>query len=320
MADGLVQVPPDSTGKKIDTSEITVGANTVERQRMVVADPATATALAVVQSANPGNSDFGLTVRSVGTVAQGTSLGSTPVGLNGGSVTTNAPAYTTGQISPLSLTTNGALRVEETSTAVLQNNATVIATGSQVVSGLGEKEINLIVNIKAAPTGTTPTITYSITDIDPVDLATAIGQTITGATLNSAITQVLTHNSRSGAVKITWTVTGTTPSFTQVFSALQPKAGVAASPSTATLTNVAAASSSTSMLSANSERKSGAIFNDSVTSMYIHMGGGTASTSAFSTKVPPGGYFEFPQPCVTGAITAIWDATASGNARITEYT
>jgi hypothetical protein len=35
MADGLVQVPADSTGKKIDTSELTVGANTVERQRMV---------------------------------------------------------------------------------------------------------------------------------------------------------------------------------------------------------------------------------------------------------------------------------------------
>lgn len=35
-ADGFVQVPPDSTGKKIDNVELVVGANTVERQRFVV--------------------------------------------------------------------------------------------------------------------------------------------------------------------------------------------------------------------------------------------------------------------------------------------
>jgi hypothetical protein len=42
MSDQYVQVTPDSTGKKIDTSEIVVGANTVERQRIVLADPTTA--------------------------------------------------------------------------------------------------------------------------------------------------------------------------------------------------------------------------------------------------------------------------------------
>lgn len=51
MADGIVQVAVDSTGKKIDTSEITVGANTVERQRVVIADPVTATQLADVTAA-----------------------------------------------------------------------------------------------------------------------------------------------------------------------------------------------------------------------------------------------------------------------------
>lgn len=39
MADGFVQVAPDSTGKKIDASELLVGANTVERQRVVIGDP-----------------------------------------------------------------------------------------------------------------------------------------------------------------------------------------------------------------------------------------------------------------------------------------
>lgn len=52
MADGIVQVAPDSTGKKVDTSELSVGGNTVERQRIVVADPTGATNLAAVTANN----------------------------------------------------------------------------------------------------------------------------------------------------------------------------------------------------------------------------------------------------------------------------
>ncbi len=41
MVDGVVQVPPDSSGKKIDTSELTRsdGTTIVERQRVSLADP-----------------------------------------------------------------------------------------------------------------------------------------------------------------------------------------------------------------------------------------------------------------------------------------
>lgn len=47
------------------------------------------------------------------TIAQGVSLGSNTQALIGGSVTTAAPTYTTGQISPLSLSTAGLLRVTD---------------------------------------------------------------------------------------------------------------------------------------------------------------------------------------------------------------
>ncbi len=46
------------------------------------------------------------------TISQGTALGTNTQALMGGSVTTGAPTYTTGQINPLSLTTAGALRVD----------------------------------------------------------------------------------------------------------------------------------------------------------------------------------------------------------------
>lgn len=65
MADAFVQLPDDAanTGKKTDTESITVGANTVHRQRNLVADPVTAAGLARVKNALPGLSDYGLTTR-----------------------------------------------------------------------------------------------------------------------------------------------------------------------------------------------------------------------------------------------------------------
>ena len=56
MADGIVQVSPNSTGPKIDNSELTVGANTVERQRVNISDPTAANALLLKQSAAEQNS------------------------------------------------------------------------------------------------------------------------------------------------------------------------------------------------------------------------------------------------------------------------
>lgn len=65
--DGLVQVPADSTGKKIDTTELTVGTNTVERQRVQIAGAA-ATDLAPVDSVK------GLKVDLTSTGANATAL------------------------------------------------------------------------------------------------------------------------------------------------------------------------------------------------------------------------------------------------------
>jgi len=67
MADAYTQVAPDSTGDKIDTSELTVGAHTVNRQRVVLADDSTAAGFAKVQNSEPGSSDYGVTARIAGT-------------------------------------------------------------------------------------------------------------------------------------------------------------------------------------------------------------------------------------------------------------
>lgn len=62
MADAFIQIPPDSTGKKVDTEELTVGVNTVERQRGQIAG-ATATAIAAVTDAAPAAGAFALAGR-----------------------------------------------------------------------------------------------------------------------------------------------------------------------------------------------------------------------------------------------------------------
>lgn len=94
MADGFTQVAPDSTGDKIDTSEITVGANTVQRQRINITDPVTAAALAKVLNADPASSDYGLVVRNLPSGIQRMSqrpdaiLGVYSVGLDSATYTT----------------------------------------------------------------------------------------------------------------------------------------------------------------------------------------------------------------------------------------
>jgi hypothetical protein len=65
VADQFVQVANDGTGKKVDTSELTVGTNTVERQRTVIADDSNSAGLAKVTNQAPNVTDTGLVVRNI---------------------------------------------------------------------------------------------------------------------------------------------------------------------------------------------------------------------------------------------------------------
>lgn len=63
MSDAYTQVPPDSTGDKIDMESLTVGGETVHRQRVQLAG-ATAAQIAAVLNANP-STEYGVVVRSL---------------------------------------------------------------------------------------------------------------------------------------------------------------------------------------------------------------------------------------------------------------
>ncbi|HVI41776.1 MAG TPA: hypothetical protein VM577_14080 [Anaerovoracaceae bacterium] len=84
-----------------------------------------------------------------------------------------------------------------------------------------------------------------------------------------------------------------------------------------TTTTVDASATNVTLLALNTSRTGATIFNDSLQILYVKLGI-TASTSSFTVRILPNGYYETPFG-YTGEIDGIWDG-ASGNARITEFT
>lgn len=89
--------------------------------------------------------------------------------------------------------------------------------------------------------------------------------------------------------------------------------------STSALTQVTAATSTTTVLASNSSRVGAYVFNDSTATLYLAFAS-TASTTAYTLQVPPGGTYLHDGPVIyTGQLSGIWSA-ANGAARVTEVT
>jgi hypothetical protein len=124
-------------------------------------------------------------------------------------------------------------------TAVVQSNATIGASGSSIITtnDFGTQQISLVINITASPTGTTPTITFTIQEVDPGNGTTVFGNSATSTALNSiSINTITLTSSTSNSIKVSWTVTGTTPSFTGVYATLVTKATPTTQPISGTVT------------------------------------------------------------------------------------
>jgi hypothetical protein len=108
---------------------------------------------------------------------------------------------------------------------VVLANATVTASGSSgVFEDVGAKEVVLIVNVTGTVSGTTPTITFTIQEVDPGNFTTAISSSAVGTAITAVGTQIISlAMARGSCFQITWTVTGTTPSFGGVYATLVNK-------------------------------------------------------------------------------------------------
>lgn len=87
---------------------------------------------------------------------------------------------------------------------------------------------------------------------------------------------------------------------------------------TGTLANVAGATSSTTLIAANTSRRTVIIYNDSTSDLYIKYGSAASSTS-FTYYLPSLGTLSFDGSEYAGIVTGIW-ISATGNARVTETT
>lgn len=269
-----------------------------------------------------------------------------------GQVSTTAPTYTTGTEQPISLTTAGAVRTDSSattqpisastlplptgaSTATLQTSgnaslttiaAAVLAQGSTTPGQTGELVLGAATT--AAPSYTTATsnplsltlagalrvdgsgVTQPISAAAlplPSGAATSALQTSGNATLSAISAQLpasLGPQSSAGSLSIVQ-ATGTT------FSVSQSTSG------TGTLTSVANAITSTTVLGSNAARKGFIVYNDSLVVLFLAFSG-TASTTAFSAKLQPGAAYNS-DTLYTGIITGVASA-ASGSARVTEFT
>ena len=100
---------------------------------------------------------------------------------------------------------------------IVHNNATLTASGSTIITGLGYSEWYLVVNLKNAPTGTAPTIQFKVEELDPVDLTSVIEVKQLGAVNTTAGIETFNIRELDGdTVKVSWTITGTTPSWSGV--------------------------------------------------------------------------------------------------------
>jgi len=93
--------------------------------------------------------------------------------------------------------------------------------------------------------------------------------------------------------------------------------GATTQPSTSSITSVANSVTSVNLLATNTSRRMATFYNDDASaSVYLKLGA-TASSSSFTIKIPPAGYYELPNPVYTGVIDAIATA-ATGSMRISE--
>lgn len=87
---------------------------------------------------------------------------------------------------------------------------------------------------------------------------------------------------------------------------------------TGTVTSVADAATSGTVLVANTARLGATLFNDSTVRALVKLGA-TASATSFTVAMAAQDYYEVPFG-YTGVIDAIWDSNASGSMRVTELT
>lgn len=93
--------------------------------------------------------------------------------------------------------------------------ASVSAPGELVLNSIEDPVVVLVVNVLTPPTGTTPSLTFTMQSVDPIDETTVYGPVKTLVFTATGV-QTATLLTDAAAVKLSWSLTGTTPEFPSV--------------------------------------------------------------------------------------------------------
>ena len=235
---------------------------------------------------------------------------------------------------------NGDLIVVQSTAANL--NATVVGTVTANIGTTGGLALNSTVaalqvlqgSTTAGESGTlvlgaatTSSPSYTTGESFPLSLTLAGALRTDASATIQPVSGTVTANAGTGNFNVIGTGTAGTPASGVVTvqgitsgTPIPISGTVTANPqtsSTATLTSVAASTTTESLLASNSSRKALSLYNDSISAVYVAFAA-TASSSAYSVKMQPNSFFEN-SILYQGAVSGIW-VTATGNMRITEYT
>ena len=89
---------------------------------------------------------------------------------------------------------------------------------------------------------------------------------------------------------------------------------------TATVSTLASAATSATLLAANANRIGVTIHNSDANALYVKYGATATTTTSYTVKIAADGYWEMPQPIYRGVLDGIWSADGAGSAQITELT
>lgn len=142
--------------------------------------------------------------------------------------------------------------IEDYRQNVLQNQTITSSGSSGTYTDFGAKEINLVINVTGPVTGSSPTIQFTLQEVDPGDGTTPFGPAKTSSVITSTgVYTVTLPVMLGGDVAVSWTVGGLSPSFGGIYATIlnkvagtsvlydasgNPVFGTAGSPGSAVLT------------------------------------------------------------------------------------
>lgn len=185
--DGLVQVPPNSTGGKIDCSSLSVGGQTVLRQRIVIGDPTRSAGLALVS----GGALQVVNIAGTAHMGQVSVTGSVAIS-NTVTVQGQVSAVVTGTVA-LSTGTNHIGEVNISATATVINSGffdssagstTLVRVGDSANSAVRVNVVAGTFNISGTLDAISATVNVAVTNKIAISATVTIAGVVSIASLN----------------------------------------------------------------------------------------------------------------------------------------